>query len=74
MKLVSPQTNTRVKNMDLCARNETSMPPECAGAQTDALQSAAGNESLETANITYGNVSTLLIPQRGRQKGERTRR
>lgn len=60
--------------MDLCARNETSMPAECVGAQTDALQNGAGNGSLETTNITYGNVSTLLIPQRVRQKGERTHR
>lgn len=57
--------------MDLCARNETSVSAECVGAQSDALQSGAGNGSSETTNITYSNVSTLLIPQRVRQKGER---
>lgn len=62
----------QIRNMDLCARNETSTSPECVGAQTDALQSGTGNGSLETTNITYGNVSTLLIPQR--VKGERAHR
>ncbi|KAM9347322.1 cholecystokinin receptor [Symphorus nematophorus] len=61
--------------MELCARNETSTSPECVGAQTDALQTGAGNGSLETTNITYGNMPTLLIPQRVRQKdGDHTLR
>ncbi|XP_035532782.1 cholecystokinin receptor [Morone saxatilis] len=61
--------------MELCARNETSTSPECVGAQTEALQNGAGNGSLDTTNITYGNVSTLLIPQRARQKdGDHTLR
>uniref|UniRef100_A0A3Q3M5J5 Gastrin/cholecystokinin type B receptor n=2 Tax=Mastacembelus armatus TaxID=205130 RepID=A0A3Q3M5J5_9TELE len=46
------------------------MPVECVGAQTDALQSGAGNESLETSNITCGNASTLLIPQRVKHRDE----
>lgn len=55
--------------MDLCVLNETY--PECVEAQADALQNGALNVSLETTNITYGNVSTLLTPQRAKQKGER---
>ena len=58
--------------MELCARNDTS--PECVGAQTDALQSGAANGSLETSNSSYSNMSTVLIPQRVRQKGERAQR
>lgn len=54
--------------MDLCARNETLAPAECVGAQTDALQSAAGNGSAEAANITFN--SSLLAPQRVRHRGE----
>lgn len=56
--------------MDLCVRNETSVSPECVGAQTDALQSG-GNGSLETSSIG-SNVSAALIPQRMREKGEWT--
>lgn len=59
--------------MELCARNETSASAECVGAQTDALQSAAGNGSWETANISFSNTfsnTSLVGPQRGRQKGE----
>lgn len=59
--------------MDLYARNETFTSPEWVGAQTDALQSGAGNGSLEASNITSGNDSTH-IPQRVRYKGEWTRR
>lgn len=55
--------------MDLCASNETFATAECVGAQTDALQSGAGNGSWEATNISYGNAS-LLDPQRVRQKGE----
>ena len=60
------------ENMELCARNDTS--PECVGAQTDALQSGAANGSLETSNSSYSNMSTVLIPQHVRQKGERAQR
>ncbi|XP_070770890.1 cholecystokinin receptor [Enoplosus armatus] len=61
--------------MDLYVRNETSTSPEYVGAQIDAVQSAAGNGSLETSNITGGNVSTLLTPQRVRQRdGDHTLR
>lgn len=56
--------------MDLCLRNETSVSPECVGAQTDALQSG-GNGSLETSS-NGSNVSAALIPQRMREKGEWT--
>lgn len=57
--------------MDLCVRNETSVSPECVGAQTDALQIGFGNGSLGTSNISHdGNVSSALIPQRMREKGE----
>lgn len=57
--------------MDLCVGNETSASAECLRAQTDALQSGEGNGSLETSNISLnGNVSTALIPQRMREKGE----
>ncbi|XP_060909425.1 cholecystokinin receptor [Labrus mixtus] len=56
--------------MDLCARNETSASPACVGAQT-----GAGNGSLETANITCCNVSSILIPPHARQKdGDHTLR
>ncbi|TKS67096.1 Cholecystokinin receptor CCK-XLR [Collichthys lucidus] len=59
--------------MDLCVLNETY--PECVGAQADALQNGALNVSLETTNISYGNVSTLLTPQRAKQKdGDHTLR
>uniref|UniRef100_A0A3Q3E7N3 Gastrin/cholecystokinin type B receptor n=1 Tax=Labrus bergylta TaxID=56723 RepID=A0A3Q3E7N3_9LABR len=51
--------------MDLCSRNETSASPACVGAQT-----GAGNGSLETANITCCNVSSILIPPHARQKGD----
>ncbi|XP_045909993.1 cholecystokinin receptor [Micropterus dolomieu] len=61
--------------MDLYAQNETSTSLECVGAQTDALQTGAGNGSLETSNITCGNVSTLLIPQRVKERdGDHTLR
>ncbi|XP_075896302.1 cholecystokinin receptor [Nelusetta ayraudi] len=64
--------------MELCARNETSASAECVGAQTDALQSAAGNGSWETANISFSNTfsnTSLVGPQRGRQKdGDHTLR
>lgn len=57
--------------MDLCLRNETSVSPECVGAQTDALQSG-GNGSLETSSMG-SNLSADLIPQqRMREKGEWT--
>lgn len=57
--------------MDLCVGNETSASAECVRAQTDALQTGEGNGSLETSNISLnGNVSTALIPQRTREKGE----
>ncbi|KAL7385377.1 hypothetical protein ABVT39_020831 [Epinephelus coioides] len=55
--------------MDLYARNETFTSPEWVGAQTDALQSGAGNGSLEASNITSGNDSTH-IPQRVRYKDD----
>ncbi|KAM6978653.1 cholecystokinin receptor [Tautogolabrus adspersus] len=61
--------------MDLCARNETSASSACVGAQTDALQTGAGNGSLETANVTCCNVSSILIPPHARQKdGDHTLR
>ncbi|XP_071761354.2 cholecystokinin receptor [Centroberyx gerrardi] len=56
--------------MDFYALNETSAPSECVGAQSDALQNGTGNGSLEPANSTCGNASTLLIPQRVKQKDE----
>ncbi|KAM9851060.1 cholecystokinin receptor [Aulostomus maculatus] len=51
--------------MDLYGRNESSPPSECAGA----LQSGAGNGSSES-NVTCSNASTLLIPQRVRQRDD----
>ncbi|CAI5655789.1 unnamed protein product [Oreochromis niloticus] len=51
-------------------RNETSINPECVVAQVDALKNGAGNGSLEATNIACGNASTLLIPQRARQRDE----
>ncbi|XP_070694548.1 cholecystokinin receptor [Pempheris klunzingeri] len=61
--------------MDLCARNETFASSEGAGAQTFKPQSGAGNGSLEASNITCGNVSSLLIPQRVSQRdGDHTLR
>uniref|UniRef100_A0A1A7X8A8 Gastrin/cholecystokinin type B receptor n=1 Tax=Iconisemion striatum TaxID=60296 RepID=A0A1A7X8A8_9TELE len=51
--------------MDLYARNETRVNPECVGALADALQN---NGSLETLNVSCGNASTLLVPQRVRQR------
>ncbi|XP_029315648.1 LOW QUALITY PROTEIN: cholecystokinin receptor [Cottoperca gobio] len=53
--------------MDLYARNETFTSPECVGAQTDAQPV---NGTLETSNITCGNISNLLIPQRVRHKDD----
>ncbi|XP_041662501.1 cholecystokinin receptor [Cheilinus undulatus] len=59
--------------MELCARNDTS--PACVETQTDALQTGAGNGSVETSNITCCNVSSILIPPRTRQKdGDHTLR
>ncbi|XP_074550730.1 cholecystokinin receptor [Halichoeres trimaculatus] len=58
-----------MKNMDICARNETSASPVCVAAQSDALQSGAGNGSVEISNITCCNVSSILIPPQ-RQKDE----
>lgn len=52
-------------------RNETSINPECVLAQVDALKNGAGNGSLEATNKACGNASTLLIPERARQRGER---
>ena len=54
--------------MDLYTQNETSS--ECFGAQTFAQQKGAGNGSMGTSNITCSNTSTILIPQRVRQRGE----
>lgn len=54
--------------MDFYAQNETSS--ECFGAQTFAQQKGAGNGSMGTSNITCSNTSTILIPQRVRQRGE----
>ncbi|XP_008296962.1 cholecystokinin receptor [Stegastes partitus] len=56
--------------MDLYAPNETSLNPECVGAQADALHNGAGNGSLETSSIACGNASTVFIPQRVRQRDE----
>ncbi|XP_053185026.1 cholecystokinin receptor [Scomber japonicus] len=54
--------------MDLYTQNETSS--ECFGAQTFAQQKGAGNGSMGTSNITCSNTSTILIPQRVRQRDE----
>ncbi|XP_068185999.1 cholecystokinin receptor [Antennarius striatus] len=51
--------------MDHCARNETHMYPGCVG-DTDAPLNGSGN--LETTNVTYGNISTFVIPHRVAQK------
>ncbi|XP_054471014.1 cholecystokinin receptor [Anoplopoma fimbria] len=56
--------------MDSYVRNETLTSPACLGAQTDALQTGAGNGSLGTSNTTCGNVSTLLTPKLVRHKDD----
>ncbi|XP_061579346.1 cholecystokinin receptor [Cololabis saira] len=56
--------------MDLYGRNETYLSVECVGALDDALQSRAGNGSLETSNLSCVNASALLAPQRVRQMEE----
>ncbi|XP_028249711.1 cholecystokinin receptor [Parambassis ranga] len=57
--------------MDLYVRNETSVTQGCVGGlQAGALHNGTGNESLETSNVTCGDASTLLIPQRVRQRGD----
>ncbi|XP_059199117.1 cholecystokinin receptor [Centropristis striata] len=55
--------------MDFYTRNETFASPECVAAETDAQQNGASNGSLETSNLTCGNVSTL-IPQGVRHKDD----
>ncbi|XP_054871298.1 cholecystokinin receptor type A-like [Amphiprion ocellaris] len=52
--------------MDLYAQNETSLNPECVGAQADG----AANGSLETSSIACGNASTVFIPQRVGRRDE----
>lgn len=69
-KLLLSRIKIRLEKMDLCLRNETSVSPECVGAQTEALQSG-GNGSLETSSMG-SNLSAALIPQRMREKGEWT--
>ncbi|KAK2905970.1 cholecystokinin receptor [Channa argus] len=55
--------------MDLYVRNESSRS-ECVGTHPDALQLGTGNGSMDTANVTCGNASTILIPQRVREKDD----
>ncbi|XP_008399603.1 cholecystokinin receptor type A [Poecilia reticulata] len=58
--------------MDLDLRNETFI--ECVRVLQDLMQSGAVNGSLEASNISCGNASTLLIPQRVRQEEDHTLR
>ncbi|KAM4731043.1 cholecystokinin receptor [Anableps anableps] len=60
--------------MDLDLRNETFIDSECARVLQDLMQSGAFNGSLETSNVSCGNASTLLIPQRVRQGEDHTLR
>lgn len=53
--------------MDLNLRNETFLATDCAQVLQELMQSGAVDGSLEASNISCGNASTLLIPQRDRQ-------
>ncbi|XP_015253615.1 cholecystokinin receptor-like isoform X2 [Cyprinodon tularosa] len=60
--------------MDLDFTNETYMDSECVRALQDLMQSGALNGSLEASNISCGNTSTLLIPERVGQGEDHTLR